>query len=226
MDESLIHQGFWNIYIICIVLVSIYLTINNSWALCWILEIQNRTQAIGESQSFLARGSLLPLHPCPFPFWHGLLAGSHAPEVRQTDSQFCSFLKFSTVSSTGSDSFHQESKSHEPLRLLLDEWNTHWQIWWLKNLNKEAFKKRMALVCNAAPLCFGVCVVSAACGGHWTTCLGFVCSLWYPLVLVLLFSLPTIFPRSQTQPCLNFILLLSILTWNPKVRFIILLWNP
>lgn len=56
----------------------------------------------------------------------------------------------------------------------------------------------------------------------------FVWFLWHPFVLVFLFSVTTIFPRSQIQPlvpCLSFTLLLSILTWNHKVRFFFLLWN-
>lgn len=54
---------------------------------------------------------------------------------------------------------------------------------------------------------------------------GFVWFLWYPFVLVFLVSLTTIFPRSQIHPlvpCLNFTLLLNILTWNHRVRFFFL----
>ena len=160
------------------------------------------------------------LHPCPFPFWHGLLAGSCALELRQTDSQFCFFLTFSAMSSTCSDSFHRESRSHEPLHLLLAQWNTHWQIWWLKNLNKETFKTTwLSLAMQFSPLFWSLhclCSLPWSFESSVSHKVGFVWSVWCPFVRVLLSSLPTVFPRSQTQLCLNFILLLSIWLEIPK----------
>ena len=178
---------------------------------------------------FSSKGVSVAAASLSLPFWRGLLAGSCALEVRQTDSQFCCFLKFSAVSSTYSESFHRESRSHEPLHLLLDQWKTRWQIWRLKNLNKETFKNTwLSFAMQFSPLFWSfhcLCSLWWSFESSVSHKVGFVWSVRYPFVLVLLSSLPTIFPWSQTQPCLNFILLLSILTWNPKVRFIIL-WNP
>lgn len=134
----------------------------------------------------------------------GRLLWFPALEVRQTDSQFCCLNFLVRVSSTCSESFHRESRSHEPLHLLLDQWKLaggceDLRIWTRKHLkiHDSHFQCSFPFVLEFALFCSLWWSFDRLSATKWA--LSGLCGIH---LFLSAFLFPIIFPWSRHNLCL------------------------